>query len=160
MKFKYHFFFGIIFAILLYFLFSPLISLFGLSIIFLSSFLIDVDHYLYYVCRKGDFSLRRAYKWYVKYSHKFCLVSLDKRKKFYLGFYIFHGIEPLIILFLLGTFVSQFFTFILIGFLFHISTDLVSEIIFKQRIDKISVIHNLLLMGKLTNFEEVSQNIL
>jgi len=155
MKLKYHFFFGILLTILLYFLFSPIISLFGLLIIFLSSFLIDVDHYLYYLCKKGDFSLIRAYKWYVKNSHKFCLVPLDKRKNFYLGFYVFHGIEPIIILFFLGFYISQFFTFILIGFFFHLSADLISEIIFRQRIDKISVIQNLLLMRKLTNFEEV-----
>jgi hypothetical protein len=155
MKFKYHFFFGILFSILLYFLFQSIIPLWGLTIIFLSSFLIDFDHYLFYVFKKRDLSLRRAYKWYVKYSHKFCSVPLDKRKKYYLGFYIFHGIEPLIVLFSLGFFVSPLFTFILIGFLFHLSTDLVSEIIFGQRIDKISVICNFWIMGKLTNFEEV-----
>lgn len=156
MRFKYHFFFGIIFTIFLYFLFSSIISLFGLSIIFLSSFLIDVDHYIYYVLLKKDISLRRAYKWYIKYSCKFCHIPLDKRKNFYLGFYIFHGIEPLIILFFLGFYVSQFFNFILIGFFFHLFTDLVSEILLRQRIDKISIIQNLLLMGKLTNFEEIN----
>jgi hypothetical protein len=155
MKFKYHLLLGVIFAVLLYLLFSPLISLFGLLIIFLSSFLIDVDHYLYYVCKKGDFSLIRAYSWYMKNARKFCFMSKEKRKQFYLGFYIFHGIEPLIILFFLGFYISQFFTFILIGFLLHLSTDLISEIIFRQKIDKVSVIQNLLLTGKLTNLEEV-----
>ena len=155
MRLKHHFFFGIIFTILLYFLFSPIIPLFGLLIIFLSSVLIDIDHYFYYIFKKGDFSLRRAYKWYIKYSCKFCHIPLDKRKKFYLGFYIFHGIEPLIILFLLGFYLSPLFNFILIGFLFHLSIDLISEIIFGQRIDKISVIQNFLTTKKLTNFEEV-----
>lgn len=158
MRFKFHFLFGIIFTVILYFLFSPIIPLIGLLIIFLSSFLIDVDHYIYYVLRKRDISLRRAYKWYVKYSCKFCHIPLDKRKNFYLGFYIFHGIEPLIVLFFLGFYVSQFFSFLLIGFFFHLSTDLVTEILLRQRIDKISVIQNLLLMRKLTNFEEVDSD--
>ena len=155
MKFKYHFSFGIIFTILLYFLFSPIIPPWGLLIIFLSSFLIDIDHYFYYIYKKGDFSLIKAYRWYIKNARKFCSMSKEKRKQVYLGIYIFHGIEPLIILFLLGFYLSPLFNFILIGFLFHLSIDLISEIILKQRIDKISVIQNFLTTKKLTNFEEV-----
>lgn len=158
MRLKYHLLFGILFTILLYFLFSSIISIFGLAIIFLSSFLIDVDHYLYYVFRKKDFSLKRAYKWYVKNTHKFCSLPLEKRNKFYIGIYIFHGIEFLIILFLLGTFVSQIFIFILVGFWFHLFMDLISEIVLKQRIDKLSVIQNFVLMERLTNFEEIDSD--
>ncbi len=157
MRFKYHLFFGLIFTAILYFIFSPIVSFFGLLIIFLSSFLIDVDHYLYYVFRKKDISLKRAYKWYIKYSCKFCHIPLKIRKNYYLGFYIFHGIEPLITLFLLGFYVSPIFTFILIGFFFHLSTDLVAEIILGQRIDKVSVIQNFISTRKLKNFEEVEE---
>lgn len=155
MKFKYHFSFGIIFTILLYFLFSPIIPPWGLLIIFLSSFLIDIDHYFYYIYKKGDFSLIRAYKWYMKNARKFCFMSEEKRKQFYLGFYIFHGIEPLIILFFLGFYVSQFFNFILVGFLFHLFTDLISEIILKQRIDKVSIIQNFIIIQNLTSLQEI-----
>ena len=155
MKFKYHFLLGVIFAVLLYLLFSTIISLFGLLIILLSSFLIDVDHYLYYVYKKGDFSLIRAYSWYMKNARKFCFMSEEKRKQFYLGFYIFHGIEPLIILFFLGFYVSQFFNFILVGFLFHLFTDLISEIILKQRIDKVSIIQNFIIIQNLTSLQEI-----
>jgi len=81
-----------------------------------------------------------------------------ERKNFYLGFYIFHGIEPLIILFLLGFYISQFFNFILIGFLFHLVTDLISEIILKQRIDKISIIQNFLIIRNLSDFEKMDVN--
>ena len=155
MNFRYHLLLGIVFAVLLYFLFYPLISFLGLLIIFLSSFLIDADHYIYYVYKKGDFNLIRAYNWYMKNARKFCFMSKEKQKQVYIGFYIFHGIEPLIILFFLGFFLSQFFTFILIGFLFHLSTDLISEIILRQRIDKVSIIQNLLRNKKLVSLEEI-----
>jgi len=155
MRFKVHFLLGIIFIILLYFLFYPIISLFGLLVIFLSSFLIDIDHYFYYIYKKRDFSLIRAYKWYMTTMHRFCSLPPEKQKKLYIGFYIFHGIEILIILFLLGFYVSKIFIFVLIGFFFHLSTDLISEIIFGQRIDKIFLFQNLLAMRKLTNFEKI-----
>jgi len=158
MRFKFHFLFGIIFLVLLYFLFSSIISFWGLLIIFLSSFLIDIDHYFYYIYKKGDFSLVRAYKWYIKNAHKFYFLSKEKRKQIYLGFYIFHGIEPLIILFFLGLYVSQFFNFVLIGFLFHLSTDLISEIILKQRIDKVFLIQNYIITRKLTDLEEIDSD--
>ncbi len=150
MRFKHHFLLGAIFAILLYFFFSPIISLFGILVIFLSSVLIDVDHYLYYLYQKGDFSLIKAYKWYMSNIWKFHSLTKEQQKKVYIGFYIFHGVEVLIILFLLGVYVSQFFSLIFIGFFFHLSSDLVSEIIAKQRIDKISLIHNYFMIRKLT----------
>jgi len=55
----------------------------------------------------------------------------------------------------LGFYISQFFNFILIGFLFHLFADLVSEIILKQRIDKISLIQNILVIRNLTPLENI-----
>jgi hypothetical protein len=158
MRFKFHFLSGFIFTILLYFLFYPVIPFFGLLIIFLSSFLMDADHFFYYIFKKRDFNLIRAYKWYIENTKKFCSSSKEKQKKIYIGFYIFHGIEILIILFLLGFYISPIFNFILIGFLFHLSVDLISEIIFEQRIDKISLIQNYLAIRKLTHIDVYKDN--
>lgn len=149
-----HFLLGIIFVAILYFFFYPVISIFGLTIILLSSVLIDIDHYIYYIFKKRDWNPFRAHKWYIKNIRKLYSLSKKQTKAFYLGLYFFHGIEILIILFLLGNYISQFFNFILIGFLFHLSMDFITEIIFEQRFDKISFIYNLLTFRKLKDLEE------
>ena len=136
---KYHIFLGFFFIIFLYFLF-PQISLIGLLIIFFSSFLIDVDHYLEYVFRKKDFSLIHAYNFHKKRLNKFLCLSKKQRKKCHNGVYFFHGIEWLIILFLLGYYLNNFFIFVLIGFSFHLIIDIMHEIYLKGTIDKISVL--------------------
>ena len=121
---KQHIIFGLIFATVLFFLF-PQIGLIGFSIIFLSSFLIDVDHYLFYVFYKKDCSLRNAYKWFVKLDRKFKNFSKEKKKKIKYPPLIFHGIEALIILIVL-LFFSKIFLYVLIGFLFHEFLDIIS----------------------------------
>lgn|SRR4030042_214059 len=138
---KYHFIFGLSFVIFLYFLF-PQISLLGLSIIFLSSFFIDVDHYLYYFLKEKNLNLKRGYNWYKNKIKRTYSLPMSERKKIYSGFYLFHGIEWIILLFLLGYFISSFFTFIAIGFLFHLIVDVFHEIYFKRSIDKSSLIYN------------------
>ena len=67
---KYHVPFGFIFAGIIWILF-PIISFNGLLIIFLSSFLIDVDHYTYFVYKKHDFSLKNAYVFATEMDKKF-----------------------------------------------------------------------------------------
>ena len=121
---KQHIIFGLIFATVLFFLF-PQIGLIGFSIIFLSSFLIDVDHYLFYVFYKKDCSLRNAYKWFVKLDRKFKNFSKEKKKKIKYPPLIFHGFETFIILIIL-LFFSKIFLYVLIGFLFHEFLDIIS----------------------------------
>ena len=50
---KHHILLGFIFSVFVFILF-PKIGILGVSIIFLSSFLIDVDHYIGYAIRKRD----------------------------------------------------------------------------------------------------------
>ena len=152
---KTHFLLGILFVICLYVFFYPLISIFGLLIIFLSSVFIDIDHYFYYIFRKKDLNPFRAHEWYIKNMRRFHSLDKKQMKNFYLGFYFLHGIESLIILFLLGIYLSPIFNFILIGFLFHLIMDFIAEVIFEQRIDKISFIYNILTFGKLINIDTI-----
>ncbi len=152
MRPQIHFLLGIIFVIFLYFFFFPIISVFGLTIIFLSSVLIDIDHYIYYVFKKKDLNPFKAYEWYKKYTCKFCSLPNEKQKKLFLGFYFLHGIEILLLFLFLG-YISQFFIFIFIGFFFHWSVDLISDIIWKRRLDKLSIIYNILNFRKLTPLE-------
>ncbi len=147
---KYHLFLGILFVIILH-LFFPQISFFGLSIIFLSSFLIDADHVFYYSLKKRNLNPVKAYIWAIKRTRAFHNLSRAHRKKFYSGFFLFHGVEWLIILFLLGTYVSHFFIFILIGFSFHFIVDTIHEISDKGTVDKISLFWNFYRYEKLKN---------
>jgi len=137
----YHIFLGLIFVAVLSFFF-PNISFFTFAIIFFSSFLIDVDHVFYYFFKKGNLNPFNAYKWFIERRKQFHKLPMKQRKNFYSGFYMFHGIEWLIVLFLLGSYVNPFFIFIFIGFSFHFVFDVIHEIYDKRTVDKISLIWN------------------
>ncbi len=152
MRPKIHLIAGIFFVIILNFIF-PQIGFLNLSIILFSSVLIDGDHYLYYILRTGNFNLIKCYKWYNAHLKKTLNLSINERKKIYTGFYLFHGIEPLIILFLSGISISPFFFFIFIGFAFHLALDIPSEIIIKGTVHKISLIYSYTQFRKLEKKE-------
>ena len=141
MRPKIHLIVGIFFVIVLNFIF-PQIGFLNLSIILFSSVLIDGDHYLYYILRTGNFNLIKCYKWYDTHLKKTLNLPINERKKIYTGFYLFHGIEPLIILFLFGISFSQFFMFIFIGFLLHFIVDIPHEYYVKRTLHKISLIYS------------------
>lgn len=145
---KQHIIFGIVFSLLLFIIY-PQINLIGLSLLFFSSVLIDVDHYTYYVYKKKDWSLRRAYKWFMSNEKKFLSLPRKLRNNYYGGFFFLHGVEMLFILILLTMFVSKYFFFIFIGIFFHLLLDIVDEPRYKDRIDKVSVIHDFLKFKKL-----------
>jgi len=145
---KIHIFAGIVLITFLHFIF-PSLTLFNLSIIFFSSWLIDVDHYFYYIAKEKDFNLTKCYEWHKLHLHETMNLPMNERKKRYTGFYIFHGVEPLIILFLLGIFVSQFFFFIFIGTFFHMFMDVPHEYYIKRTIQKSSLIYNYIQWKKL-----------
>ncbi|MBS3072615.1 hypothetical protein J4477_02175 [Candidatus Pacearchaeota archaeon] len=122
-----HIIFGLIFSLLVYFFF-PQISLLGFFTIWLASFLIDVDHYFYYVFTKKDISLKNAHKWFMVKSAKVFSFPREKRKSIIRQIpCIFHGVEALVILALLSL-LHNFFLFILIGFIFHEFLDLINII--------------------------------
>ncbi|VVB82875.1 Uncharacterised protein [uncultured archaeon] len=141
MRPKIHLIIGIIFVVFLK-IFFPNITWISLSIILFSSVLIDGDHYFYYILRTKNFSLIKCYAWYKKHLEETLALPMSGRKKRYTGFYVLHGIEPLIVLFLLGISVSQFFMFIFIGFLLHFIFDIPSEMIIKGTVHKISLIYS------------------
>lgn len=144
---KQHIILGAIFSGILFFLF-PQIGLIGFSLIFLSSILIDVDHYLYYVYKKKDWNLKKAHKWFLDHEEKFHYLSRKKRGSFYGGLCFLHGIEILLILLLLSI-ISKYFFFIFIGLAFHLLLDIVDQTKCHDRIDKLSIIHDFLKFKKL-----------
>ena len=135
---KYHIILGFLFSLILWIIF-PSISILGALIIFFSSFLIDVDHYLYFVLNKQNINLKNTYNYFVK-KRKIAIAKKTKNKNPNPLMYLFHGIEVLLILFILGIFTNKIFLFIFIGFAFHLFLDIVEQIYYGFRISKISLI--------------------
>jgi len=138
---KYHLFLGFIFSLTLFLTF-PNINLIGAGIIFFSSFLIDVDHYIYYILKKKSLNLRKAVNYFLEKRKKLRIMNVEKRKGFYSGFCFLHGIEILMVLFIAGIFISKYFLLVFIGFTFHLFLDILEEIHNNLRIDKISIIYD------------------
>ncbi len=126
---KIHIILGGIFSIIIYFTFH--ITFFQASLIFLSSFLIDFDHYLYYIFIKKDFNLKRAHRWFVKKRYNWIALSKEQRSKFKFPIFIFHGLEFFIIL-LLFYFLNKIFLGIILGIMFHMLLDFIELYYFKM----------------------------
>lgn len=144
MLIKHHILFSFIFAYILTY-FIPLNLIAG-SIIFLSAVLIDIDHYIYYIFVKKDLSLKNAYHWFIKRREKYLKLTKEQKKKIKQKkvIMIFHGIEIVIVLFLL-TYLSKGFYYVLIGVLFHLFLDILDMIYSKSQLSlKLSFIYNLL----------------
>jgi len=116
-----HVIYGLIFSIIM----LPLINfnLFYASIIFLSSVLIDFDHYLIYVFRKRSPNLKKAIKYFMSFKKKIHYY-LDRKKKVKGPIVVFHTIEFLLAAFILSLF-SKFIMLIFIGFVFHSLLDMI-----------------------------------
>lgn len=140
---KTHIILGFVFSVILFFVF-PEINYLEAGIIFLSSFLIDVDHYVYYVYKKKDLSLKNAYSWFLKKKAYFDKLSKEQRKKYSSGSFLFlHNIESLIIIFLLAFLLElSILGFIGIGFSFHLITDWSVDWYYWRRLYKLSIIKN------------------
>ena len=139
---KSHILLGAVFALMLYFVFH--FSIASSLIVFLSSVLIDIDHYLFYAIGKRDFSLKNSYNWFVNLKKRFKELPKGTRKKYSFGFTPLHSIEFLVPLFILGL-LNGFFLLIFIGFFFHVFFDMLYEIfISKIAVYKISVIYTAL----------------
>ena len=126
---KYHIIIGAMATIILY-LALPLTPL-QATIIFLSSFLIDVDHYLIYALTKKDWSLKNATKYFHKRRKKWLSMSTDEQKKYKRYIYIFHGIEFWILLLIISIY-QPLTLFVLYGFIIHITLDYIEFIHQKQ----------------------------
>ncbi len=150
---KYHIVFGFAFAFILWIFFSC-INFLEFCIIFFSSFFMDVDHYLYYVFKKRDISLKNAYAWFIQRRKKFFSLSKEQRKRFPQIFCFLHRIEILPILFILGIYVSKYFLFVFLGFTFHMCLDIIWKIKYKDKPNKISLIYDFIQLKRLKFIEK------
>jgi len=140
---KHHFLLGLVFSFIILLIF-PQIRFMGALLILLSSFLIDVDHYIYYVCKKRDLNLRRAYLWFIERDKKILKLNKEQRINVSEIFCFLHGAEMLIILYLLGIFVHQYFLFVFIGITFHIFLDVLNTILYSTSFARFSLLYTFL----------------
>lgn len=108
---KTHIILGLIASSILYLIFN--LSLFDVSLFFLASVVIDIDHYLFYILRTREFNPVKLYK-----RHK----SLPINHKMMV--HIFHTIE-FTVLALLFSLLNPVFFMVLWGVLFHSAFDLI-----------------------------------
>ncbi len=148
---KFHILTGFIFSIIFYFVF-PKIPLLGLVIFFFSSFLIDFDHYIYYAFKKKDFSLKNSYFWFKEKGKRFSKVQFKERKKYFLSFLCFHGLEGVLLFTVLGYFLNYYFYFVGAGMFFHLFFDWIYSIKDMGRLEKVSIIFDYLRNKKLKYF--------
>jgi len=123
---KYHIVIGAIASLISFSIFQ--LTLFQLAIIFFSSFLIDFDHYLLYLFKTKDFSLKKARKYFFKRRREWIALSIEERKKYKRPIFIFHGMECWLLLAALATYIHSLFWFVLIGIAIHILLDYIEYI--------------------------------
>ena len=118
---RWHILFGAIFTLLIWF-FAPNLNWIYLILLFLSSFLIDFDHYVNVVIKTKKLSLFHSFR----YHDELQKIELQENKKGLRrkgDFHLFHTVEFHIFVGLLGIFWIGFF-YIFIGMVFHSLLDL------------------------------------
>ena len=126
---KWHVIISAFVFLFLYFILkaSLLVSLF----VALASFLIDLDHYLFYIIKDKQFNFKKTYN-YLKEVNKKLVSGKMKKKDRPKIFLIFHSIEFFVLLILLAYFFNSVILYLLfISFLFHFLCDLVYGLITK-----------------------------
>ena len=126
---KYHITIGAIITTIIFSIFpiTPLQA----TIIFLSSFLIDVDHYLIYAFKTKDYSLKNSRKFFHKRREDWLKLSIRNQKNYKRYIYFFHGIEFWLILIFLTKYI-YLMKFILIGIAIHMILDYIDFLYYKQ----------------------------
>ncbi len=126
---KWHILFGAVLAIFIW-IAAPQTSLIYIALFFLSSFLIDFDHYICAFINTGKLGLSEAYEYHKK-------LEAENRGRVKKGikekgdFHIFHTIEFHILIGVLGLFWTSFF-YIFLGMMFHSLTDIYSLVYSKE----------------------------
>lgn len=119
---KKHILYGGLFALACYFVFVR-IELYEALIIWISSWLIiDLDHIVRYFVKTGNLSIVGFWRWSKDKEKKWKKLSKMEKLQYKSPFFFSHGVESLIVLFLLSL-NWDFFLWCFIGFLFHLILD-------------------------------------
>jgi len=141
MKPIFHIIIGVVISLLLWL--HPEINYLAVLVIFLSSVLIDFDHYLYFILKKKDISLIKAYNWFLKKRDFLISKPTKEQKKYKSSILIFHNFEFLIILLLL-ILIHEIFLWILFGIIIHLILDFIETFKRGFKNTKMSLIFNLI----------------
>ena len=120
---RWHIIFGAIFTLVI-FIASPKINLIHLALLFLSTFLIDFDHYLCSVLKTKKLGLFHSFAYHDEMK-KQAIKDREKGIRERGDFHIFHTVEFHILVGLLSFYWIGFF-FIFIGMIFHSLLDIAS----------------------------------
>ncbi len=120
MQFRWHILFGFVASYILVEFFN--FSLLAGIIIFLSSWIIDIDHYPWYAFETRNWNPKKAIEWYVQSVPKWKKLSTGERRQFRNGIYVLHDVFFWIALIILALFYN-FVLWILIGIFIHIFAD-------------------------------------
>lgn len=126
---KTHILFGAIFTLVVYYLY-PAIPVFYLILMFLSSFLIDFDHYIVAANKTKSLSLFRAshyFKAYCEIEKKDIAKGIKKKGHFM----IFHTFEFHVLVLLL-VFLWRGFLFVFLGMIFHSILDIIYMVYYSE----------------------------
>lgn len=118
---RWHILLGLVFAFLIW-ISAPYTPFIYVILVFLSSFLIDFDHYMSFVRKTGKLSLLESFDYYKKDGvrmHKERSEGLRRKGDFHL----FHTLEFHILIAVLGLFWLPFF-YIFLGMVFHSMLDI------------------------------------
>ena len=119
---KTHIILGAIFSALIWIVF-PETAWYNVSLIFLSSFLIDFDHYMCAVLKNKSLSLPKALRYYDKLN-RMEKIEFKKGMRRKGDFHVFHTIEFHALVFVAGL-VFEPFLYIFIGMTFHSLMDII-----------------------------------
>jgi len=129
----FHILFGFIFSLSIYFLFK--FNFIGFLVLFFSTWVFDVDHYLFFVFKKNKLNFFEAYKYFMK--KKNLKLPVEQRKREMIKenrLFIFHQIEIICLIFLASFFILKFFKaeiysiLFLVGIFFHTFLDLLESL--------------------------------
>ncbi len=119
---RWHIILGAIFTLIIW-VFAPETKFIYLSLVFLSSFLIDFDHYLVALKNTKKISLRKSF-YYFKILGKKETKERKQKIKRKGPLYLFHTLEFHILILILSLFRREFF-YIFLGMIFHSLLDVV-----------------------------------
>lgn len=114
----------------LFFVIFPNTNMIFLALLFLSSFLIDFDHYLVFVLKKKKFSLLKAFDYHEE-AGKIEIKEYSSGIRRKGDFHLFHTLEFNIIIFALG-FLWEGFFYVFGGIIFHSISDII-YLIYQRR---------------------------
>lgn len=138
---RWHILLGFMFSLLIYAAFN--IDVISFLILFISTWVIDIDHYFWYIIKKRNIKFSSAYKYFFQRRGK--LKNLPKKQILQImlnqnRIFVLHSIEMLFAISIVFLIILKKFRFsvlyiylFLLGVIFHISLDILEGNTIKER---------------------------